>query len=135
MLRLQKRERREGTFGSAALQLVLEPGLAAAAQHDVEAVGEAGAEQGEVDVGGPPAVDVVAEGVRAGLDGAKRVRAGLIRERAPAAAEVWVDRGEVGVVAMPVASAGVGLPELKQRVGNAAAVFVQHTTVDDDALA
>ena len=34
-----------------------------------------------------------------------------------------------------VAAAGIGLPEFDQRVGHAAAVFIQHMAVHDDALA
>ncbi len=36
---------------------------------------------------------------------------------------------------MDVAAAGIGLPELDQRIRHAAAVFIQHMAVHDDALA
>jgi hypothetical protein len=36
---------------------------------------------------------------------------------------------------MDIAAAGIGLPDLDQRVRHAAAVFVEHMAVHDDALA
>ena len=36
---------------------------------------------------------------------------------------------------MDVAAAGIGLPDFDQRIRHAAAVFVQHMAVHDDALA
>ena len=65
----------------------------------------------------------------------KAVVAVLVGDRAAAAAEIGVDRREVGVVLVAVAAAGIGLPELDQRVRHAAAVLVQHPAVHDDALA
>jgi hypothetical protein len=34
-----------------------------------------------------------------------------------------------------IAAAGIGLPQLDQRVGHAAAVFIEHVAVHDDAFA
>ena len=95
---------------------------------------EAGAEQREMDMGRAPAVDVVAPRVGAGLHGAEIIIAVLVGERAPAAAEIRIDRGEIGVVLVPVASGGIGLPEFHQRVGDRLAVLVQHLAVHDDAF-
>ena len=36
---------------------------------------------------------------------------------------------------MDIAAAGIGLPQLDQRVRHAAAVFIEHMAVHDDALA
>ena len=36
---------------------------------------------------------------------------------------------------MDVAAAGIGLPQFDQRVRHAAAVFIEHVAVHDDALA
>ena len=77
----------------------------------------------------------VAPRIGAGLDGAEGVVAVLVGQRPAAAAEVRIDRGEIGVVAVPVAAAGIGLPDLDQRVRHRPAVLVQHVAVHDDAFA
>ena len=88
-----------------------------------------------VDVRRPPVVDAVAPRVRAGLDRAVRVVAVLVGEHAAAAAEVRVERADVLVLLVPVAAAGVALPDLDQRVLQRPAELVVHVAVDDDALA
>ncbi len=65
----------------------------------------------------------------------KVVVAGVVGQRAAAAAEIRIDRRQIGVLLVPVAAAGIGLPELDQRVRHAAAGLVEHAAVDDDALA
>ena len=92
---------------------------------------EAAAEQGEVDVRRPPGVDEVAERVGAGLHGAESVVAIGVGHHPAAAAEVGVDGGQIGVVDVAVAPAGVGLPDLDQGVRHAAPVLVPHPAVDD----
>jgi hypothetical protein len=93
------------------------------------------AEHREVDVRRSPAVDVVPPGIRARLDGAEGIVAVVVGEGATAAAEVGVDRRDVVVVAVTVASAGVSLPGLDKGAWNAAAVLVAHVPMHDDALA
>src|SRR3977135_781989 len=88
-----------------------------------------------MDVGRPPAVDAVAKRVCAGLDRAKEVIAALIGQQPAAATEVRVDRRDIGVVAMAIAPAGIGLPDFDQRVGYRLAVAVEDVAVDDGLLA
>ena len=96
---------------------------------------EAGAEQREMDMVRPPAIGMVAPRVRARLDGIELVAPLRIGNAAPAAPEVRVQRRVVLVVLVDIASGGVGLPDLDQRVGQRATIFVQHPAGDDDALA
>ena len=55
--------------------------------------------------------------------------------RAAGAGEIRIERRGMLVDDVDVAAAGIGLPELDQRVRDAAAVFIEHTAVHDDALA
>jgi hypothetical protein len=99
-----------------------------------EAGNETGPEQGKVNVGGPPGVRMVAPWVGARLDGHETVITVLVRDRASGAGEVRVKRSWVIVLAMPVAPRSVRLPQLDERVGDRAAIFVQDAAGDDDAL-
>src|ERR1700722_12272499 len=83
----------------------------------------------------PPGVDMVTKRVGTGLDGTERIVSVLVGDHAAAAAEIWIDRGKISIILVPVSSAGVGLPHLDQRVGNAAAVFVHDSAVNDGAFA
>src|SRR5690606_36210924 len=58
----------------------------------------------------------------------------LVGQRAATAAEIGIERREVAFALVAIAAAGVGLPDFDQRVGHRAGVFVEHLTVDDDAL-
>ena len=98
-------------------------------------LGEARAEDREVDVRRAPVVDPVPPGVGAGLHGAEVVVAVLVGQRPAAAAEVRVDRREVGVLLVAVAAAGVGLPELDQGVRHRPPALVEDAAVHDDPLA
>src|SRR4051812_23623522 len=82
-------------------------------------------------MGRAPAVDAIAEGVGARLDGAEEIIAVVVGHGAAAAAEIGIDRCDIGVVAMTVTAAGIGLPDLDQRVANGAAVAVEDMAVDD----
>ena len=88
-----------------------------------------------VDVRRPPVVDAVAPGIGAGLDGAVGVVAVLVGQHPAAAAEVGVEGADVLVLLVPVAAAGVALPDLDQRVLHRPAELVLDVAVDDDALA
>ena len=88
-----------------------------------------------MDMSGAPAIDIVAPGIGAGLHGAEVVVSGRIRQRAAAAAEIGIDRREIGVLLVPVASAGIGLPYLDERVGYRLAIAVEYVTVNDRLLA
>src|SRR5690606_14518630 len=59
----------------------------------------------------------------------------LVRNRAPAASEIGVERRLVAFLLVPVAARGVGLPELEQRAGHPPAQLVENAPVDDDARA
>src|SRR5690349_8338648 len=81
-----------------------------------------------------PVVDAVAPRIGTGLYRPVDVMAVAIGQRASAAAEVGVDWCDVVIVAMPIAATRVRLPHFDERIGNAAAKFVEHVAVDDDAL-
>src|SRR4051812_32671170 len=87
-----------------------------------------------MDVGGPPAVNAVSKRVCAGLDGAEEIIASLIRQHPAAATEIRVDRSDIGVVAVAIASAGIGLPYLDERVRHRLAVAVKYVAVHDRLL-
>ena len=55
--------------------------------------------------------------------------------RAAGAGEIRIKRRGMLIDDVDVAAAGIGLPHLDQRIRHAAAVFVEHVAVDDDALA
>src|ERR1700735_2971173 len=88
-----------------------------------------------MDVSRTPAVDAIAEGIGARLDGTEEVIAVVVRQQPSAAAEIRIDWRDVGVVTMAVAAASIGLPDFDQRVGDRAAIAVQHVTVNDGLLA
>jgi len=81
-----------------------------------EAVRERPPEQGEVDVGRPPGVVVVAPRVLAGPNGDEAVASFVVGEAAAGAAEVGIERGRVVVDLVAVATGGVRLPDLNERV-------------------
>src|SRR5690349_15618573 len=173
-----------GGVMSASLKLAFKQGLAAPAQHNIEAVGEAlqrarcveiepcgqticrrvvgdgrddgivgderialeihlgyqslrkaGSEHRKMDVGRPPAVDAISKRICARLDRPEEVIAPLIGQHPAATTEVRVDRRDIGVVAVTVASAGIGLPYLDERVGYRLAIAVEYVTVNDRLLA
>src|SRR5215475_5975984 len=88
-----------------------------------------------MDVGCPPAVDPVAERIGAGFDGTKEIVTIVVSQRSTAAAEVGIDRSNVGVVAMAIASTRIGLPDLDKCIADRAPIPVQDITVDDNLLA
>jgi hypothetical protein len=92
-------------------------------------------EHGKMDVGWPPAVDAIPKGVCAGLDRSEEVIAPLIGQHPTAATEIRVDRSDIGVVAVAVASAGIGLPYFDKRVGYRLAIAVEYVAVDDRLFA
>src|SRR5258708_975813 len=96
---------------------------------------KARSEHREMDVGRPPAVDAIPERVCAGLDGPEEVIAPFIGQHPAAATEIRIDRRDIGVVAVAVASTGVGLPYFDKRVGYRLAIAVEHIAVDDRLLA
>jgi len=93
------------------------------------------AEHRQMDMRGTPGVVVIAPRIGAGLDGDEAVVAGGIALGAACAGEVRIQRRRMLVADMDVAAAGIGLPDLDQRVGHAATVLVEHMAVHDDALA
>ena len=70
-----------------------------------------------------------------GLMVAKRVVAVGVGQHAATAAEVGVEGADVLVLLVSVAAAGVGLPDLDQRVFQRPAELIVHVAVDDDPLA
>ena len=100
-----------------------------------EALRERPAHQREVDVRGAPGVVVVAPRVRPGLDREEAVATLVVGQAAPGAGEVGVQRRRPVVDDVLVAPAGVGLPDLDQRVAQRLALGVEHPAGDDDPLA
>src|SRR6476620_6936514 len=88
-------------------------------------------EHRKMDVGRPPAVDAIPKRVCAGLDRPKKIIAPLIGQHPTASTEIRVDRSDIGVVAVTVASAGIGLPYFDERVGYRLAIAVEYVAVDD----
>src|SRR5207248_5484288 len=88
-----------------------------------------------MDMRRPPRVVMVAPRIGAGLYRDKPVVTLSIGLRAPSPGKVRIERGRVLVADVDIAAAGIGLPDLEQRIRHAAAVFVQHMAVHDDALA
>ena len=78
---------------------------------------------------------MIAPGVGAGLDGDEAVLTFRVRLRAAGAGEIRIERRGMLIDDMDVAAAGIGLPEFDQRIRHAAAVFVEHVAVHDDAFA
>ena len=83
----------------------------------------------------PPRVDIVHPWIGTGFDRAEKVIAMLIRDRAPATAEIGVERAKIDILFVPIAARGIGLPNLDQRLGHRARVFVQNPAVQNDPLA
>ena len=82
-----------------------------------------------------PVAGLVAPGVGAGFDGAKTVIAVFIGKHPAAAAKVRVNRRQILIFFMPVATASIGLPDFHQRIFHRSAESIAHVTVDDDPLA
>src|SRR5262249_15705604 len=79
--------------------------------------------------------DVVAKRIGARLDRPEPVLTVLVGDGPATTTEIWVDRRDVTVVLVPVASAGIGLPKLDQDIGDRTAALIHHSAVDDDPLA
>src|SRR5213076_2704310 len=73
--------------------------------------------------------------IGAGLDRDEFVAAIGIGGGAASTGEIRIERCWMLVALVVVAAAGVGLPDLDERVGHRPAVFVEHAPVHDDALA
>src|SRR5581483_8659457 len=81
-----------------------------------------------------PGIVVIAPGIGAGLDADETIIAGCIAHCAARACEVGIERRRMLVADMDVAAAGIGLPDLDQRIGHAAAILVTDMAVHEDAL-
>src|SRR6266478_9386389 len=88
-----------------------------------------------MDMGWPPAVDVIAKRISARFDRSKKVITVLVSQHSPAAAEIRVYRRDIGVVAMAIASTRIRLPHLDERIGHRATVAVENVAVDDGLFA
>src|ERR1051325_875188 len=88
-----------------------------------------------MDMGRPPRIVMIAPRIGAGLYRDEFVVAVGIALRTAGAGEIRVERRRMLVPDMDIATAGIGLPQLDQRVRHAAAVLVLHVAVHDDALA
>src|SRR5438128_191194 len=88
-----------------------------------------------MDVGWPPAVDVIAKGISARFDRSKKVIAVFVSQHSPAAAEIRVYRRDIGIVAMAIASTRIRLPHLDERVGHRLTVAIENVAVDDGLFA
>jgi hypothetical protein len=93
------------------------------------------AEDREMDMHRPPVIGAVRPGIGAGADGQELVAPLRIGQRPPAAAEIRVERGEIGVLHVAIAPARIGLPDLDQRLGHGAPGLVQNPAMDADPLA
>ena len=89
----------------------------------------------EVDMRRPPGVVVIAPGIGARLDGDELVIALRVGLHPAGPGKIRIERRRMLVDDMDVTAARVGLPQFDQHVRHAAAVFVEHMTVHDDAFA
>src|SRR6266536_2136014 len=92
------------------------------------------AEDGEVDVRRPPRVGMVLPGIRAGLYGHELVASVMVRNRPAGAAEVRIEWGGMLVALVPVASAGVRLPDLDECVAYRTTVLLEQPAGHDDSF-
>src|SRR6266478_5638014 len=88
-----------------------------------------------MDMGWPPAVDVIAKRISARFDRSKKVITVLVSQHSPATAEISVYRRDIGVVAMAIASTGIRLPHFDERVGHRLTVAIENVAVDDGLFA
>src|SRR5258708_36221926 len=86
-------------------------------------------------MGRTPAVDTIAKRIGARLDRAEEIITIVVRQHPAAAAEVGIDRRNVGVVAMAIAAAGVGLPDLDESIADRMAIAVDDVAMNDGLLA
>src|SRR5437879_11559047 len=93
------------------------------------------AEERKVNVCGAPGILMILPRVRAGFYGDKTIAALAIGEHASAAGEIRIERRAVLIHTMPIAPRRVGLPNLHQRSGNGAPLFIQYAAAHDDAFA
>ena len=100
-----------------------------------QAAQQARSEEREMNVGRSPGIRMIAPWIRSGLDGDKAVIAGVVRDRAAGSQKIWIERRRMAVPRMAIATGCIRLPHFHQRVRNTAAVFVDDTSGDDDALA
>src|SRR6516164_5707575 len=100
-----------------------------------EAGQECRTKQREMDVVWPPGVVVIAPWVGAGLDRVESIPSLTIGDAAPATQEIRVERCIVLVGLVYIASAGIGLPDLEQSVGQRPPVLTHNAAGDNDALA
>ncbi len=78
-----------------------------------------------------PVAYLVAPRIGAGLDSAETIVAVFVGQHPSAAAKVRVDRRQVLIFLMPVASARVGLPDFDQRIFHWSAKSIANVAVDD----
>src|SRR5258706_8327189 len=88
-----------------------------------------------MDVGWPPAVDVIAKGISARFDRSEKVIAMLVCQHPAAAAEIRVYRRDISVVSMAIASTRIRMPHLDERVGHRATVAIENVAMDDGLFA
>src|SRR4051795_4682062 len=93
------------------------------------------AEHREMDVCGAPGVMMVAPGIGARLDRDKAIVTRGVAHGAAGARKVRIERSRMLVADVNVTAAGIGLPDLDQRVRHAATILVAHMAVHDDAFA
>src|SRR5713226_5301674 len=84
---------------------------------------------------GTPGIDGIAPGIGAWLDRVKMVTPFGIGNRAATAPEVRIDRREIGVPLVSVATTRIRLPDLDECCWYWSVGLVQHTTVHDNAFA
>src|SRR6185369_7239991 len=82
-----------------------------------------------------PSVVMVAPRIFSGADRDEAIAPLGIGQRPPGARKIRIERRVVLVGAMRVASGGIRLPDLDERMRGGFSVLVEHASADDDALA
>src|SRR4030081_2044364 len=84
---------------------------------------------------GTPCIVMIFPWICARLDREEAVTSFGIGDRASAAAEIRVERRVVVIVLVRITPGRIGLPDFDQRIGHGLAVFIEHASCDDYALA
>ena len=95
---------------------------------------EATTEDRKMHMRGAPIIHLVTEGIRAGLYRAEDIAPFTIRQAAPAAAEIRINRTDIAIITVPVAPRSIGLPNLYQDAAQGPRIAIQHAAMDDDSL-
>src|SRR4029077_10293015 len=88
-----------------------------------------------MDVLRPPCVVMISPRISAGPYGDEAIVALSICKRLSHAREVWIQWRIVLIALVEIASRGIGLPNLNQRIANRPAILIEYSPADYNSLA